>query len=194
MKKSTNLEYFEVLEGLKNVVRFKPYPKQHEPVAGHVCLAMMLAHDILNNYDLGLDKNHVLELLLYHDLAEVGMEYDIPAYSVFNDEDAKQKKYEVEFEKIKNISTKYNRPRLQELYAEFENGTTMEAKFALFCDKFEGMFNVLSKNCAGFKTEQDFEVLLTYADEYVVYFPQLQGLVDELKAHVLNLKKSTMDW
>lgn len=182
-----SLEFYKFIEGLKKVTRFRPFEGLHENVAGHCYSAIMLAYDIMSQYDLNLNKNHVFELLLFHDIPEIGMEYDITAPESANSKDTKAKKKEIETAKAEMASKKFNRPKLKEFYIEFEDKKSREALFANFIDKLDTSIHVLTNKCADFKCNDDYEFILHYIDKYAIHFPQLDKLVQSVKAELNSL-------
>lgn len=79
MDGNNNLEYYKYLQGLKKVTRFKMEKPLQESTADHSFMTIALANDIIDKYNLKLDKAKVLEILIYHDISEIGMIYDFSA-------------------------------------------------------------------------------------------------------------------
>ena len=178
------LEYYKTLEGIKKVTRYQPFEKLHENVAGHCYMAVMLANDLMCRYDLNLDKSLVFEMLLVHDLSELGMTFDFPADVVAKSNDLKTKKQQLEVAKVKKLSEDFDRPQIQNLFSMFEEKTTREALFANLVDKLEAALYILTNECAGFKCNDDFEFILHYPDKFVAHFPELKDVADEIKAGI----------
>lgn len=188
-----HLEYYKFLQGLKTVNRYKPFKGLQEKVAGHVYMTIMLANDIMDNYNLNLNKDLVLKLLMYHDLAEIGMSYDFPADVTSRSEDSKKQKKALEIAKIDNMSKQFKRPQIKTLFDNFDNLQTREALFANLVDKLEASIHILTNKCAGFKCNDDYEFILHYAERYISHFPELKPLlntmVKELNKFYTNFKK-----
>ncbi len=183
------IEFFEFVEELKCVKRFQSFEPMHESVAGHIFGTMFIAHDLMDRFDLGLDKTHVLELLLFHDLAEAGMKFDIEAPKSAENEDVKKQKHLAEMAKIEEISKKYKKPFLFKLFKEFEEKETREALFANLVDKIDAQNHMIQNKCAGLATEADFDFIIHFSDKFVVHFPQLVVVVNEVKERLSTLKK-----
>ncbi len=175
------IEFFEFVEELKCVKRFKSFEPMHESVAGHIFGAMFIAHDLMDRFDLGLDKTHVLELLLFHDLAEAGMKFDIEAPKSAENEDVKKQKHLAEMAKIEEISKKYKKPFLFELFKEFEEKKTKESLFANLVDKIDAQNHMIQNKCAGLATEADFDFIIHFSDKFIVHFPQLEMVEKEIQ-------------
>ena len=184
------IEFFEFVEELKCVKRFKSFEPMHESVAGHIFGAMFIAHDLMDRFDLGLDKTHVLELLLFHDLAEAGMKFDIEAPKSAENEDVKKQKHLAEMAKIEEISKKYKKPFLFELFKEFEEKKTKESLFANLVDKIDAQNHMIQNKCAGLATEADFDFIIHFSDKFIVHFPQLEMVEKEIQK---RLKSSFFD-
>jgi len=177
----TDLEYYKTLEKIKKVTRYQPFEELHESVAGHCFLAVMLAYDIMDKYDLKLNKNRVVELLLFHDLSEIGMKFDFPADVVAKSPDLKIKKHEMERTKVSKMGKDFQRCEIEEMFNEFENKETRESLFANLIDKMESAIYILTNECAGFKCNEDFEFILHYPDKFVKHFPELKDFADKVK-------------
>ena len=182
------IEFFEFVEELKCVKRFKSFEPMHESVAGHIFGAMFIAHDLMDRFDLGLDKTHVLELLLFHDLAEAGMKFDIEAPKSAENEDVKKQKHLAEMAKIEEISKKYKKPFLFELFNVFEEKKTKESLFANLVDKIDAQNHMIQNKCAGLATEADFDFIIHFSDKFIVHFPQLEMVEKEIQKRLKKYK------
>ena len=182
------IEFFEFVEELKCVKRFKSFEPMHESVAGHIFGAMFIAHDLMDRFDLGLDKTHVLELLLFHDLAEAGMKFDIEAPKSAENEDVKKQKHLAEMAKIEEISKKYKKPFLFELFKEFEEKKTKESLFANLVDKIDAQNHMIQNKCAGLATEADFDFIIHFSDKFIVHVPQLEMVEKEIQKRLKKYK------
>ena len=182
------IEFFEFVEELKCVKRFKSFEPMHESVAGHIFGAMFIAHDLMDRFDLGLDKTHVLELLLFHDLAEAGMKFDIEAPKSAENEDVKKQKHLAEMAKIEEISKKYKKPFVFELFKEFEEKKTKESLFANLVDKIDAQNHMIQNKCAGLATEADFDFIIHFSDKFIVHFPQLEMVEKEIQKRLKKYK------
>lgn len=180
MKQDENLTYYKHLQGIKKVTRFKMEKPLQEPTASHVFLTIALANDIIDHYNLNLNKARVIELLIYHDFAEIGMEYDFPAAQTSRSSEQKKIKKELETNNILNMSKKFSRPEIKANFDCFENPKTDEEIFANLIDKIETSVHIADEKCAGFVIPEDFEFILHYTDKYNK-FPQLENLIESIK-------------
>ena len=181
---SKDLQYYLKLEGLKHVTRYEPFKELHENVAGHIYMTTMLANDIMEKHDLKVDKAKVINLLLIHDLAELGMDFDYPGTVLAENPQLQVLKEQQEKHKIENISKTFSRPHLKVLFDEFESCTTPESKFANFIDKLESSIYILSNKCVGFYDSKNFEFVLNYITEYRKLAPELYDFTEILKTEI----------
>lgn len=189
MTKDKDIEFYKTIEGLKKVTRYKPIPELHESVASHAYMTIFLAFDIMNTFELDLNKERVIELLLVHDLPELGMGFDIPATEIAQSEQVKSDKKHFEDAKAQELGRRFGRAYINELFEEFDCLETREANFANFIDKFESAVNVLANHCAGFKTDYDFDFIIKRAESHLKHFPQLKPLVSCLQKQIKELHK-----
>lgn len=107
--------------------------REIESVADHVYGAQMLAWCILEQANLDLDAGKVMAMLSLHETEEIAIG-DITPF----DHITKEQKKEMGKEAVKQVLSNLSQAsRVKELIAEFEEGKTKEAKFALLCDKLE---------------------------------------------------------
>jgi len=133
------LDFYAVTHKLKNILRtgqiaWQIDAERFESVAEHIYGAQMLAIAINAEFDLGLDIGKVLSLLAIHELGEIVIGDISPVGSKVT----KEKKHEFELKAIeKLVKPLDNSGQILELFQEFENRETEEAKFAYFMDKLD---------------------------------------------------------
>lgn len=125
------LYYTEILKHLERQGwKQKNIPKV-ETVASHSWQMAMLALFLLNHTNEQYDFNKIIQLCLIHDLAE----------SIIGDITPKEKSYKnkkiIEQEAMQKISTDTNFPLLYELFIEYEEKQTKEAKLANDLDQID---------------------------------------------------------
>ena len=108
--------------------------ERNESVAEHSFSIMMLALKIMKKENLKLDENKVLKMCLYHDLCEI-YSGDISPF----DNISKQNKFELELNAIKQVSNIAQMEDIEELWIEFEQQITPEAKFVKAMDKLDAV-------------------------------------------------------
>ena len=125
-------------------------------------MAMTLHKEVDEKIDLG----HVLKMIIVHDLGEVYA----GDYQVYG-KDVPANKHELEEKSlVKLLATlpSYSKHEIMDLWNEFEDRKTAEAKFGVALDKLEVL---IQHNEADVSTylEGEGKYNLTYADDKVVY-------------------------
>ena len=184
----SEIEFYKYIQLLSHVTRFKSNENLHTNVAAHTFGALFIAYDLMNKYDLKLDKKHVMEMLLFHDIVEAGMEFDIEAPKAEMDKKLGEYKHTSELKKVKKISEQTGRDYIYDFFVEIEAKETREAKFAKFVDGFEAQNHILNNKCKGFDKEEDFDYALNKLNAPLEEFPELKPYVDEVKAKLTAYK------
>ncbi|GAA0075886.1 HD domain-containing protein [Clostridium sp. CTA-5] len=112
---------------------------RQESVAEHTWMVSLMALLIEPYLTQKVDSSRLLKMIIIHDLveAEAG---DIPAFDTMNNDDLKKLKSEKEIKAIENIRDTLGNGLGEEVYNlwfEFENKNTYEAKVANAMDKLE---------------------------------------------------------
>jgi putative hydrolases of HD superfamily len=184
------LEFLHVSEGLKKLLRHSWLSDgRQESVAEHswrMALMAMAIHPLLET---PVDIEKVLQMITLHDLAEV----KAGDYHAFDQ--VPSNKHELEekalSEIVENLENNSGEEFFQ-LWNEFEEGVTEEAKFAQALDKLEVL---IQHNDADISTwnETEYSFNLTYADNKVAYSRVLslfrELIRDESKVKIAKAKK-----
>ncbi len=178
------IEFYKYIESLSHVTRYGSNEALHTSVAAHTFGTLFIAYDLMNRFDLRVDKKHVMEMLLFHDIVESGMKFDIEAPKTAQSEKLKDKKYNSELKKVKKISEESGKPYIYDFFVEFEAHETRDAKFAKFVDGFEAQNHILNNECKGFEKEEDFDYVLNKLKAPLDEFPELKPFVDEVKLRI----------
>lgn len=120
---------------LKSVYRFTSVGDRKESTAEHSWSSIMLADYFMTTLGIKVDRVKVYELIMYHDLAEIET-WDIWA----NDFEWRKNKKELELKAMKKLSDEIPvvlKDKYIELYNEFEEKATLEAKFANAVEKID---------------------------------------------------------
>ena len=104
-----------------------------ESVAEHIYGTCILAIGLDSEFNLGIDLNKVIKMLVIHELGEVLIP-DITPFDGITKEEKKQVEH-VAFKEVLGSLIKTN--ELYALFAEFDAEKTVEAKVAHYCDKLE---------------------------------------------------------
>jgi putative hydrolase of HD superfamily len=131
------LNYYVLCNKLKNVVRtgwinWNVSSDRVESVAEHIYGVQMLAIAMKLEYQYDIDLNKVIFMLAIHELGETIIG-DLTRFQI-----SKEEKEILEHEAVCNIlASLIDGDKIYELFLEFDNGETPEAKFAYQCDKLE---------------------------------------------------------
>ncbi len=167
IKKENNfLDIFLALSELKNTLR-TGWIKYHnleekygESVADHSFAMAGMSYLLAQELNLNLDFDKVLKMSLFHELGEI-YGGDIVSYN--NRDMNKEEKENIEKKSFQKFLTLLNNEKLKselwDLYLEFEESESMEAKFVKSMDQLEATFqawlyeknNVVRKSVLEFK-------------------------------------------
>jgi len=135
-------DFYAIAHKLKNTLRcgwklWEISAERIESVAEHVFGVQMLAIAINSEFNLELDMPKVALMIAIHELGETVIG-DIPMYG---SKISKQEKQKLELDAITKILAPLNYAKMiKNLYIEFEEMETKEAKFVYLCDKLEVNF------------------------------------------------------
>lgn len=104
-----------------------------ESVAEHIYGTCILAIGLDSEFNLGIDLNKVIKMLVIHELGEVLIP-DITPFDGITKEEKKQVEH-VAFKEV--LGSLIKTDELYALFAEFDAEKTVEAKVAHYCDKLE---------------------------------------------------------
>ena len=127
---------------LKNVERANTIDKRKESSAEHSWSSIILADYFITKYNLKLDRLKVYDLLLYHDVIEVESG-DIPIHHEEKRKNKKEKERKALIKLKKEIPLPLKNKYL-ELFNEFEEGISTEAKFCIAIDKMDVLITALN--------------------------------------------------
>ncbi|MGN1337160.1 MAG: HD family hydrolase [Candidatus Coprovivens sp.] len=137
---SDALRFYYLATELKNLIR-KGWDETHwnitaerrESVAEHVFGTCILAITMKNRTKSNINLDKVLKMLIIHELGEV-LIGDITQFQNVTKEEKKEKELKAVKEITKSLP---NSEEIVNLYIEFDDGQTEDAKFAYQCDKLE---------------------------------------------------------
>ena len=104
-----------------------------ESVAEHIYGICILAIGLDSEFNLGIDLNKVIKMLVIHELGEVLIP-DITPFDGITKEEKKQMEH-VAFKEV--LGSLIKADEVYALFAEFDAEKTVEAKVAHYCDKLE---------------------------------------------------------
>jgi putative hydrolase of HD superfamily len=184
IKKINNILFFlNLTEKLKSTLRHGwTSTGRQESVAEHswrVSLMIILLSPYLKEKII-IEK--ALKMAIIHDLAECKTG-DIHFFEIKNDITKKNKKYENEKKimiEMKKVLDNEMGEELFNLWIEFEENISYEAKFVLAVDKLEAHLQHNEANIDTWTEEEKESVFTGYLNEFVVFDPFLGKLKDEI--------------
>lgn len=176
------LQVLELAERLKFELRHS-YTSvgRQESVAEHTWRMSLMAVLIEPLLTQKVDTARLLKMIIIHDLVEAEAK-DISALDVLRNPAIKLEKIEREKKAIENLKQyliETNGQEIYDLFYEFENKETYEAKVANALDKLEVQ---LQHNHADFSTWEDIEYEMTYMmDKHVLFDSTLFELKNQIE-------------
>ena len=131
---------------LKEVERSAPVGKRQESSAEHSWSCLILADYFMSIMKTKLDKTKVYEMLMYHDIVEI----ETGDVCVSKTEERKNKK-QIEIkamQKLKEDFPEAIKEKVWNLFVEFEEAKTKEAKFAKAIDALDSEIHFLDYKSA----------------------------------------------
>lgn len=127
--------YFKEINKLNETIRTgwlrRNVPLERlESVSEHIFTMGLLSLSVIDKYDLNLNIEKVLKMVLIHELGEIDVG-DIPIIDV----ELRKNKHEHELKGVKRVMNVIDEPWILSLWNEFENKETEEAKFVFKMDK-----------------------------------------------------------
>jgi len=178
-------EFFVEVDKLKRTYRYSTRDSAiQDSVADHSWKLAMMVIFTTKELDLEINILHAIKLALCHDIQEY-IAGEIDARRIHREEFSKEKKFELEKNAIEEIKEKFGKigEEIKELWEEFEEGKTKEAKYVNALDKIEAISHLLSVE----RVEKfDMDYTAVCANESVKNFPELKPLLKEVQ---MKLKK-----
>jgi len=170
------LQRIRKLYKLKSVYRDSSVGNRKESSAEHSWSCLMLADYFIEKMNLKIDRIKVYELLMYHDLVEIEAG-DTPIHH----EHKRVLKKEMELkasEKLKEEIPKELKKKYAELFNEFEECKTKEAKFAKAIDKLDATIHEM--DCKEDWKGWTEEMLRRYNDKIIGEFLEMKELNEKI--------------
>ena len=149
-----DLSIFFDFQRKKLVKRYGNYPENlHESVADHCSAMMDMADELMDSLNLDLDYKRVMRLIKYHDMGELGMEFDIDALEASEVATLKLKKQQQELETIESLSSRHGK-KILECWLEYEKQETPESRFVKCLDKLDVYFHEFERGIEFYKKRE----------------------------------------
>lgn len=161
---------------LKNIYRANSVGNRKESSAEHTWSALMLADYFIDKIYVKIDRLKVFELLMYHDVVEIEAG-DIPIHHVEKRKNKKINELKALEKLKKELPTKTGK-KLSDLFIEFEESDSVEAKFAKIIDAFDAIIHELDyKEDWKCWTE---EMVRGHHEERFKHFPELRKTFEDM--------------
>ncbi len=183
------VDFFIEIEALKKTFRYSTLPENVRDSSADHSWKLAFMSSILDGEITGINSYRAVQICLVHDLAEA-VTGDIDSYRILQGEITKEQKHKMEEEVVRSIKNKIPSVGnlIYNLWKEFEDNTTPEARYAHAMDKIEALIHLLHVRCIAREDNEQAGLTAKYADNAVKEFPQLQPLLDNIK---LRLKKNS---
>jgi len=176
------IDFFIETNSLKKTIRYSSCDeKVQEPTAGHSWKVTLMVPIIAELFNLKIDVKHAMEIANVHDLPEYSLEKDYDSFLVASGILSKEDKERSEEEVMGLIKERFVfGKRLFDLWKEYEERKTPEARFVRALDKIESHLHVLERG--GTRDDvRDITHQATYADKAVENFSELKPLLRVIK-------------
>jgi len=179
------------IEELKKTDRYSTCPAVADSSAEHSWKLAFMAGIFANEIP-GINKTHVIEMCLVHDLAEY-VTGDVDAYLIYTGRITKERKHKMELRVMEEFKKRVQiGERIYELWNEFEEQKTPESQYSRALDKIEVLLHMIH---AGVKHDSSPGYTTTYADSAVKKVPGLMPLLKNIKERLKKeYQKAGIEW
>ncbi len=196
---SQNLEkifnFLHKIENLKSTLRYnKTTSGRTESSADHSWRLALMVFIIADELKLDIDANRSVKIALVHDLAEA-LVGDIDAISIAEGKVSEGEKEKQEIKAIVNLKKTLPETigkEILDLWNEYNDSKTREAKFVKALDKIETLTQLAE---SGYETYDKPEFIPNYANKSVESFPELSNMLKIVKRKIkAEFKKGNIEW
>lgn len=181
-----DLKKILVMYKLKEVYRSCHVLDRNESSAEHTWGCMILADYFLNKMKTKLNREKVMDILLYHDLVEVesGDTY------AHNKEGQKTKKQREEkgFARLKRKIPSELAKKYTKLYKEYKDCRTVEAKFANAIDKLDPIIHSLEKSHSWAEWDLYEEDIREVKEKHLIFSKEFMKILNGLIEYLIKGK------
>ena len=188
-------DFLHKVENLKSTLRYnKTTSGRRESTAEHSWRLALMTFIIADALKLNIDINRAVKIALVHDLAEA-LTGDIDAILIAEGKFSKDEKERQEIEAIMNLQKALPEvigKEISDLWYEYNNCETREAKFVKALDKLETLTQLAE---SGYKTYDKPEFIANYANKSVKSFPELSEVLKIVKRKLkAEFDKGNIEW
>ncbi|MDD5489928.1 MAG: HD domain-containing protein [Candidatus Moranbacteria bacterium] len=189
------LNFFAIAGKLKQAIRFSAAKKiKGDSSADHSWRLALMVFTVAEELKLKINIEKAMKIALIHDIAE-GLTGEIDYRLIFFGKISKEEKNVREAKAIQKIR-KSLPPKLgkeiYDLWQDYENSRSREAKFVKALDKIETTIHLIE---AGHKKYDFPELIALYPDKAVSDFPELKGFLKAVKERLKKeFRKGKFPW
>jgi len=187
--------FLHKIENLKSTYRYnKTSAGEKESSADHSWRLAITTFIIADELKLKIDITKSIKIALVHDLAEA-LTGDIDAILIAEGKVSTEDKNKQEVEAIKNLKETLPKTignEISNLWNEYEEGKTQEAKFVKALDKIETLTQLAE---SGYNVYDKPEFIANYANKAVKSFPELLEVLKIVKRKLkAEFDKGNIKW
>ncbi len=199
INKKANLEkiidFIHESAKLKKIFRYKEHHRDlWESTAEHSWRMALMVILFARELDLKINVGRAVEIALVHDLPE-SINDDIAITVLVKNRNLLAKKARNEriaMRQLQKVLPPREGDTLYELWNEYEESKTPEARFVRALNKLEAVAHLLE---AGYKTFAQPDFMIKYLNETKIDFPPLKAVIDILKREMkAEFKNGNIPW
>lgn len=173
-----NFKKILVMYRLKEVYRTCHVLDRRESSVEHSWSSMILADYFLSKMKLKMNREKIMDILLYHDLVEVEA-----GDTYVHDKVAAKTKEKREKEGLKKLKEKMPKELVEkyvELYGEYKECKTAEAKFANAIDKIDPIVHSLEKSRSWAEWDLSEADIREVKEKHLIFSREFMKILDNL--------------
>jgi putative hydrolase of HD superfamily len=185
-----------LISKLKTEKRFKATKKfAGDTVASHSWRLAVLTFLIADELNLDINILRAVKLALVHDFPEA-ITGDIDAHLVYKNKNLKVEKFEKEniaIDELSAILSGLQGTEIKNLWTEYSEQKTKEAKYVHALDKVEGLYTFIEVDRADHY--HNYDLMATYCIKGYKNFPELKPVLDFIQNKVKkNFEDNGIEW
>ena len=189
-------DFINAVNKLKYEMRFKSNWRNVDSVAEHSWRLTLLAYLAAKELNIGLDVDKCVKIAIVHDLPEARTG-DLAWSDAFNDKDRRAAKEENEVMAMKDLTAilpRHLEGEIYELWKEYRDAATKEAKFVKIMDKLEAAEQVLFMGFDAKKLEST-EAFAHLTMKGFGWFPETDKVINFVREKIkAEFIKNEIEW
>lgn len=174
---------------LKLTLRYSTVKKSRgDSSADHSWRLALMVIVLIKELKLDIDELKAIKIALVHDLAECitgDIDYTLIIDGKVKAEDKKEGELKA-ISKIKKMLPADIGKEIYNLWEEYEEIKSKEAKFIKALDKIETQLHVLQLSKKMIKNDSHSEIIYTYSDKHIENFPELKPVLKLIKEKLIK--------